>query len=122
MRLLVDANLSPLWIDFLQRHGFDAVHWSAVGDPRASDAAILQWAREQRRVVLTHDLDYSRLLALTHATGPSVLQVRTEDVLPSAIGALVVGALRQHADALEAGAIAVLDPMSARARLLPIHR
>lgn len=121
MKLLVDMNLSPLWIDFLQQHAFEAVHWSAVGDPRASDATILGWAREERRVVLTHDLDFSRLLALTRASGPSILQVRTEDVLPSAIGALVVGALRQHAAVLEAGAIAVLDPKSARARLLPIQ-
>ena len=120
VKLVVDLNLSPEWTELLGRHGHDAVHWSRVGDPRATDATILAWARDDDRVVFTHDLDFSRLLALTHATGPSVFQVRTEDVLPSAIGVLVIEALQQHAEALEAGAIVVLDATSLRARILPI--
>jgi predicted nuclease of predicted toxin-antitoxin system len=31
VKLLVDMNLSSSWIDRLARHGFDAVHWSAIG-------------------------------------------------------------------------------------------
>lgn len=120
MKLLIDMNLSPQWVEFLEGHGFDTVHWSSVGNPRAADKTIIAWAREHSRVILTHDLDFSRLLALTRASGPSVLQVRTEDVLPSAIGDLVVHALEQHAAILQAGAIAVVDPRSSRVRILPI--
>jgi predicted nuclease of predicted toxin-antitoxin system len=120
VKLLIDMNLSPLWVGFLEQHGFDTVHWSAVENPRAPDTTIMEWARAHSRVVLTHDLDFSRLLALTRASGPSVLQVRTEDVLPSAIGDLVVRALEQHAEILQAGAIAVVDPKASRARILPI--
>ncbi|MGH2611186.1 MAG: DUF5615 family PIN-like protein, partial [Tepidiformaceae bacterium] len=78
MKLLIDMNLSPQWAEFLEKHGFDTIHWSAVGNPRAPDTTIVEWAREHSRVILTHDLDFSRLLALTRASGPSVLQVRTE--------------------------------------------
>ena len=120
MKLLVDLNLSPDWVDYLERSGLTAVHWSALGPADAPDDELLDWARRNRHVVFTHDLDFSRLIALTRATGPSVFQVRTEDVLPSAIGAPVVRALRQHAAALEAGAIVVLDSTTLRARLLPI--
>ena len=28
MKLLVDMNLSPSWVERLARHGFEAVHWS----------------------------------------------------------------------------------------------
>lgn len=120
MKLLVDVNLSPEWVELFRRHGHDALHWTAVGDPRAADPEILAWARAHRRIVFTHDLDFSRILALTRAAGPSVFQVRTEDVLPEAIGDLVLRALRQHGRALEDGAIVVLDATSVRARILPL--
>jgi hypothetical protein len=35
MKVLVDMNLSPTWAPFLKGEGIEAVHWSAVGDPRA---------------------------------------------------------------------------------------
>ena len=120
MRLVVDINLSSEWVELFQEHGYQAVHWSAVGDPRAPDPVIMAWAREHGHVVFTHDLDFSRILALTRAAGPSVFQVRTEDVLPAAIGAVVVRALQQHGDSLRVGAVVVLDAASSRARILPL--
>ena len=78
MKLLLDMNLAPMWVGFLQEEGFEAVHWSNVGDPRASDATIMGWARRGGYVVFTHDLGFSALLALTEAAGPSVVQVRQE--------------------------------------------
>ena len=65
IRLLIDMNLSPEWIPELTRHGYDSVHWSTVGDPRAADTAIMAWARANGRVVFTHDLDFGSLLART---------------------------------------------------------
>ncbi|MDA8019476.1 MAG: DUF5615 family PIN-like protein [Thermoanaerobaculia bacterium] len=120
MKLVIDMNLPPRWVPWLQEQGYAAIHWSEVGSPWASDLEILRWARENDHIVFTHDLDFSRLLAMTHSSGPSVFQVRTEDVLPSAIGNLVVGVLRQHGDALREGAIVVLEADSSRARILPI--
>jgi predicted nuclease of predicted toxin-antitoxin system len=43
-RLLVDMNLSTEWIPLLRAAGHEAVHWSEVGDPRAPDTALMQWA------------------------------------------------------------------------------
>ena len=42
----------------------------------------MEWAAKHEYVVLTHDLDFSAMLALSHAAGPSVLQVRAGDILP----------------------------------------
>lgn len=63
MKILIDMNLSPAWVGFLEAQGFVAVHWSDVGDPRAPDRALMSWAREHGHVVFTHDLDFSVLLA-----------------------------------------------------------
>jgi uncharacterized protein (DUF433 family) len=32
MKLLIDMNLSPLWVRFPAEKGFDSVHWSSLGD------------------------------------------------------------------------------------------
>lgn len=113
-------NLSPEWVAFLADHGFEAVHWSAVGVPTAPDAEIMQWARNQMRVVFTHDLDFGILLAHTLASTPSVVQARVQDVSPAALGPVVVAALRTHGEALERGAILTIDATKTRIRILPI--
>ena len=72
--------------------------------------------------MLTHDLDFSALLAQTGAAGPSVVQVRTQDVLPGAIGVDVVQVLREHAPALERGAVISIDKVASRVRILPLRK
>jgi len=49
LRLLIDMNLSPPWIEAFERQGYEATHWSRVGDPGALDQNILEWARRGRR-------------------------------------------------------------------------
>jgi predicted nuclease of predicted toxin-antitoxin system len=120
MKLLVDMNLSPDWVAVLKQAGWEAVHWSNVGNPRAADSEIMAWAKQHGYIVFTHDLDFGSLLALTQAEGPSVIQVRTQDVTPAAIGKLVVNALHQFQPDLEQGALIVLDEARARARVLPL--
>ena len=82
VKLLNDMNLSPDWVPVLTRGGWPEVHWSTVGDPRSSDRTILDWAAKHGHVLFTHDPDFGTLLALSHAAGPSVIQVRAEDMLP----------------------------------------
>jgi predicted nuclease of predicted toxin-antitoxin system len=91
-----------------------------IGDPRADDSVIMSWALANSYVVFTHDLDFGTMLALTQATGPSVLQVRGQNVLPEDIGSMVIAALRQHEAALSAGALVVVDVKKSRVRVLPL--
>jgi predicted nuclease of predicted toxin-antitoxin system len=117
---VVDIGLPPAWVDVFTKHGWSAVHWSAVGDPRAKDRLVMAWAREHRHVVFTHDLDFSTLLALTRATGPSVIQVRSHNVLPDQLSEVVVRAIRANESQLEHGAIVTIDEFRGRVRILPI--
>ena len=120
MKLLVDMNLPPRWVAIFSSVGCESVHWSLVGAPTASDREIMAWARVNGYVVFTHEPDFSALLATTHEEGPSVIQVRTQNILPEAIGNLVINALKQFQDELEQGAIITLDPVRARVRILPL--
>lgn len=120
IRILIDMNLSPDWVAVLGRHGWTAVHWSAVGDPHAPDRTIMDWAVTNGHIVFTHDLDFGTMLALTHAKGPSVLQVRADDVLPDGLEKVVIAAMKQHEADLVSGALLVVDKSKNRVRILPI--
>ena len=119
-KLLIDMNLSPEWVPALRRHGWEAVHWSDVGEPRSSDKTIMDWAVAHDYVVFTHDLDFGTMLALTHDGGPSVLQFRAENVLPDHLADSVIAALTQHEADLSSGALVVVDESRSRVRVLPI--
>lgn len=120
LQIIVDMNLSPDWATMLTQHGWPAAHWSSIGDPRADDSTIMAWARSNGFIVFTHDLDFGTTLALTHASGPSVLQVRGHNILPEHMFDAVAAALRQYAAALEAGALVVVEAGKSRVRVLPI--
>ena len=120
MKLMIDMNLSPDWVKELETQGWQAAHWSTVGDPGATDRTIMNWAREHGYVVFTHDLDFGAVLAATGASGPSVIQIRTQDVMPKRLGPVLALILSQHRSALEKGALLIVDEAKSRVRLLPL--
>lgn len=120
IKILIDMNLSPTWVALLEDAGWPATHWSTVGDPKAPDRVIIDWAEANGYIVFTHDLDFGTILALTHKTGPSVLQVRGQDILPDHVGSLVIAAISQHETDLESGALVVIEESKNRVRILPI--
>lgn len=121
MKLLVDMNLSPRWVGRLAEAGIEAAHWSSVGPYNASDPEIMGYASANGYVVLTHDLDFGAILAATRGEKPSVVQIRSEDVSPDAIGKQVISALRQMEFELELGALLTIDPRRTRIRILPLQ-
>lgn len=121
MKILIDMNLSPQWSAVFQREGWEAVHWSTVGQPDAADRDIMTWAAKRGFIVFTHDLDFGAMLAATHATAPSVIQARTQDVLPDRLGPLMVKVLHQHRQILLDGALVIVDEQRARLRILPLR-
>lgn len=81
----------------------------------------MAYAKAKAYVVLTHDLDFSAILAATHGEKPSVVQIRAEDVSPNVIGIMVIDALRQMNTELEEGALLTIDPNHTRLRVLPLQ-
>jgi predicted nuclease of predicted toxin-antitoxin system len=122
MKILIDMNLSPLWVDLLNKHGWEALHWSETGDPKASDEDILRWAVSHRYVVMTHDLDFGSIIAATNAEYPSVIQIRTLNVDPADLGNFMLSMLEQFRSQLEQGALIGVDKNKLRARILPLKR
>jgi predicted nuclease of predicted toxin-antitoxin system len=122
MKILIDMNLSPDWVRALSEAGLEAVHWSTVGDPRATDQTIFSWASENGYIVFTNDLDFGTILAATQAKAPSVIQIRGQDLLPASIEKQVIAALQKFAALLEEGALVTINFNRAKVRILPIER
>jgi predicted nuclease of predicted toxin-antitoxin system len=68
--------LSPTLAQWLVGQGHDAVHAAAHGLGQAPDTEIVARARNEERIVVTADLDYPRILALSTADRPSVILFR----------------------------------------------
>ena len=113
-------NLSPKWVEFLADAGFEAVHWSTLGAANAPDPELMAYAVAKNYVILTHDLDFGAILAASGVSGPSVVQIRADDLSTSAIGHSIISVLQQAVDAIEAGGLVTVDPKRARITMLPI--
>ncbi len=120
MKILIDMNLSPRWVLLLQEAGFGACHWSEKGPATAKDAEIMGYAAANDFVILTHDLDFSAILAVTHGNKPSVVQIRADNLQLEIIGMSIIVALRQMQSELESGALLTIDPKRTRLRILPL--
>lgn len=120
MRLVVDMNLSPRWVGWLREAGFDAEHWSTIGDATATDAVIMRAAYDRGAVVITNDLDFGAMLASSGTEGPSVIQLRAADLRPEALAPILIETIRQLSSELESGALVTLESARNRVRLLPL--
>ena len=74
----------------------------------------------QTTTVLTHDLDFSAILAVTHGEKPSVVQIRSQDLNLYVIGKQVIAAIMQMKVELEQGALLTIEPNRTRLRILPL--
>jgi predicted nuclease of predicted toxin-antitoxin system len=82
----------------------------------------MAYAAAKGYVVVTHDLDFGAILAVTHGKKPSVVQIRSEDVSSDIVGRQTVAALRHTQAELEAGALVTIEADRTRLRLLPLER
>ena len=121
MKIVLDMNIPQGWQEFLQAQGHEAIPWREIGDIRAEDTEIMEWARQNEFIVFTHDLDFGSLLHSTNASKPSVIQLSMEDIVPTAAGNLVIEALNNVSKELESGALVTIDPKRHRIRLLPLR-
>ena len=116
---MIDMNLSPDWEDvFISPQS--ARHWSRIGSPDALVEEICEWARENKHVILTNDLDFGAILAASRLNAPSVFQIRSHILDPRIVGETVATCVASFDAELERGALISFDLENARVRSLPI--
>lgn len=82
MRLLANENIPLATVEVLRQAGEDVV--SVTEDsPGASDEAVIEWARQEGRIVVTFDRDYGELVFHHRLPPPAgVLYMRFEPESP----------------------------------------
>ena len=121
MRFLVDESLSHRVSEALRNAGHNAIH--VVADLHrggAADPELMDFAREESRVIVAADTDFGELLALGQHVLPSVVLFRREQRRPHEQAQVLLENLEQFQDDLESGAVVVIEAQRIRVRLLPI--
>lgn len=113
MRFLLDNCMDVRAAAALRRHGHDVEHvqeWPS--DP--GDLDILRYAYESKRVLITLDNDFGKLIV---ADGlPHAGLLRLADFATSDHADATLAAVHRYAEALERGALVVFEPDKSRVR------
>ncbi len=108
MRFLADMGISPKIADLLRSRGHQATHLQEEGLYRLTDPDILEKARKEKCIVLTHDLDFGDLIAASGADLPSVLIFRLRNMRPENVNQYLLKVISQYSESLENGAIIIV--------------
>src|ERR1700730_4974442 len=114
--------LSPTLVAWLNDQGHDAVPAAELGLIRAPDVAIMAHAKQQDRTIITADLDYSRLLAISRSVEPSLILFRDGDWSEAAVIVRMREILRALTEVDITQSIIVVDRDRVRRRRLPIGK
>lgn len=119
MRLLADMGVSPKIVEWLRGAGHDVAELREQGLERSPDADIFEKAAVEARTILTFDLDFGEIVALSGGRTISVIVFRLPDARPATVIDCLANVLAQSTAAIEAGAIVVVEPSRHRVRRLP---
>jgi len=120
MRFLTDMCVDVRIVRWLQEQEHDATHLRDEGLHRMPNGEIFKKAINEDRVVITFDLDFAEIAALTEGKKASVILFRLRNTrVPHVIERLST-VLENSSEALEKGAVVVVEESRHRMRFLPI--
>jgi predicted nuclease of predicted toxin-antitoxin system len=96
------------------------VHVKSIGMRDDPDDAMMERARIENRIVITHDLDFTRLAALTAQTAPSIIIFRQGGHDPDWQIAYLRANLDRLKEPLQEGVACVVAGGRVRLHRLPI--
>lgn len=122
MSFLIDMPISPEVSRWLKEKGYDAVHAADIGLHKTPDKEIIETAKKQKRIIITADLDYPQILALSGASSPGIILFRGGNYSDSEMLSLISRVLEKFTEAELVDAISVVDKHRIRRIKLPINR
>jgi predicted nuclease of predicted toxin-antitoxin system len=122
MRFLADIGIAPRIVDWLHGKGHEARHLNEEGLHRLPDPEIFQKAARERSILLTFDLDFPEIVALSGSAEVSVVLFRLDNTCVDFVISRLAAVLEASGSMLESGVIIIVEDSRHRIRRLPIRR
>lgn len=122
MRFLADMGVSQRVVTWLREQGHDATHLRDEGLQRLENGDIFTKASRKLRIILTWDLDFAEILALSGSNTVSAVVFRLVNTRSTHVIERLERVLLESTQDLENGAIISVEEGRHRVRLLPIGR
>ena len=119
MRILADIHISPATVYFLSRLGHDAIRVNEILPANASDRQIVETALLTERVILTQDLDFSEIIALSGKDHPSLISLRLSSSRIEYVNSVLEKILPRIDEEVSKGAVISVEDKRIRIRSLP---
>ena len=120
MKFLADMGVSMTVVQALREQNYDVIHLREQRLQRLPDPTILIKAKQETRIILTFDLDFSELLAISRENLPSVIIFRLQKTIPNFVADRLLKSLPLYKENLIQGAILIIEDSRYRLRHLPI--
>jgi predicted nuclease of predicted toxin-antitoxin system len=120
MRFLADMGVAMAIVEWLRARGHDATHLREQGLQRVADADVFEKARAEARILLTFDLDFGEIVALTRGAATSIILFRVRDTRTPRVIQRLERVLQSSSEDLQKGAVIVVEDGRHRVRRLPV--
>jgi predicted nuclease of predicted toxin-antitoxin system len=120
MRFLADMGVSQRVVSWLRNEGHDALHVREENLLRLPNGLIFEKAYSEKRILLTFDLDFGEIVALSGGRNVSVILFRLRNTRTQHVIDRLKNVLIDARHALEQGAIVVVEEARHRIRRLPL--
>ncbi len=122
MKFLIDVNTPAQLGEMLKKHGHTYRHVALLKREKAQDSEILSMANENDEVILTHDLDFGQLLAISGKERPSVVIFRIHKINAQIFFNLLIENWDSIENPLMQGSVVIIETFTIRIRKLPIKK
>ena len=120
MRFLIDMCMDVRVAQWLRDQGYNASHLRDEGLQRLANGDIFNKAISEKRTILTFDLDFGEIAALSKQKKTSVIVFRLNNTRVTHVIDRLKKILPILIDTLKEGAIVIIEESRHRVRELPI--
>jgi predicted nuclease of predicted toxin-antitoxin system len=122
IQFLLDENSTKLFKLPFERCGYTVIHVSEIGLTNTPDEIIVEYAAQHNLVIVTFDLDFSRIMALSNKHLPSVITFWIDCINELYLENIIRLNFTQLISTLLEGAVITIDDNRIRIKELPIRR
>ena len=120
MKFLADMGIAWRIVEWLRQHNHNAVHLRELNLHRMPDIEIFAKAEQEKRIILTFDLDFGEIVAASGKQIPSIITFRLRNTRTPHVIQRLEKVLNDSSEALKKGAIISVEESRHRIRFLPI--